>query len=175
MGDDERDDVIEDDESEGGAASETKGPSKIVKILLFVAGGILLIVLITGISFLVSKYTVEKNYTRSQQIIQGPPPPAYNTFELPEFAKTTSDAEPHFFKMQISLAYETNVELNNELIRRRDQILNTVNILLMDKKYEEVNSKEGAITLAEEIKAHINLLLASGKIVQVYFKDLVVN
>ena len=177
MSDDDDKDVLDDEEeSEGeGASGESRGFSKIVKILLFVAGGVLLIVLITGISYVISKYTAEKNYARSQEIIAAPPPPAYSTFELPEFAKTTSDIEPHFFKMQISLGYEPSVELGNELIRRKDEILNTVNLLLMGKKYEEINTRLGAITLAEEIKAHINLRLASGKIQEVFFKDLVVN
>ncbi|MCL2025962.1 MAG: flagellar basal body-associated FliL family protein [Leptospirales bacterium] len=176
MSDDERDLLDDEEDSEGGSsAGETKATSKIVKILLFVAGGLLLIVLITGISYIVSKYTAEKNYARSQEIIAAPPPPPYSTFELPEFAKTTSDVEPHFFKMQISLAYEPSVELNNELIRRRDQILNTVNLLLMDKKYEDISTRMGAITLAEDIKAHINVSLSSGKIREVFFKDLIIN
>ena len=177
MADDDDKDIIDDEEeSEGGGSSgESKGPSKIVKILLFTAGGILLIVLITGISYVVSKYTAEKNYTRSQEIIAAPPPPAYSTFELPEFAKTTSDVEPHFFKMQISLGYESNPELNNELVRRKDEILNTVNLLLVGRKYEEINTRLGVINLAEEIKAHVNLRLASGKIQEVFFKDLVIN
>ena len=174
--DDDKDIIDEEEESEGGGSSgESKGFSKIIKILLFVAGGVLLVVLITGISYVVSKYISEKNYTRSQEIIAAPPPPPYSTFELPEFAKTTSDAEPHFFKMQISLGYEPNLELNNELIRRKDEILNTINLLLMDKKYEEINTRLGVINLAEEIKATINLRLASGKVQEVFFKDLVIN
>ncbi|MCL1910764.1 MAG: flagellar basal body-associated FliL family protein [Leptospirales bacterium] len=176
MADDDDNIIDDEEESEGGGTSgEPKGHSKIIKILLFVAGGVLLIVLITGISYIVSKHNVEKNYTKSQEIIAAPPPPALNTYELPEFAKTTSDIEPHFFKMQISLGYEPSAELNNELIRRRDEILNMINLLLMDKKYEEINTRLGAITLAEEIKAHINLRLASGKIQEVFFKDLVIN
>jgi len=176
MGDEERDDMIE--EVETGGAEEPAGStetSKIVKILLYVAGGILLIVLVTGISFLVSKNVQESSYERSQDIVAAPPPPPLHTYELPDFSKTTADAEPHFVKMKISLGYEMSVELNNELVRRKDEIQHIVNILLQGKKYEDLNSVSDAVELAEEIKAHINIRLISGKIKEVYFKELVVN
>lgn len=173
MGDEERD-VIEEEvqpsESEG-----TADTSKIVKILLYVAGGIILVVLIIGISFLVSKNVQESRYERSQDIIAAPPPQPLATYELPSFSKTTADAEPHFIKMQISLAYDHNPELNNELIKRKDEIQHIVNILLQGKTYEDLNSVSDAVTLAEEIKAHINIRLISGKIKEVYFKEFVVN
>ncbi|PKL35500.1 MAG: endoflagellar basal body-associated protein [Spirochaetae bacterium HGW-Spirochaetae-1] len=175
MGDDERDDIIEE---EGAAPEEPAGSgatSKIVKILLYVAGGILLIVLVTGISYLVSKNVQESNYEKSQDIVAAPPPPPLNTYELPSFSKTTADTEPHFIKMQISLAYEMNVELNNELVNRKDEIQHIINILLQGKKYEDLDSVSDAVELAEEIKAHINVRLISGKIKEVYFKEFVVN
>ena len=177
MGDDERDDIIEEEES-GGRGGEPSGPaeaSKIVKILLYVAGGVLLIVMITGISFLVSKNVQESAYERSQDIVAAPPPPPLNTYELPAFAKTTADAEPHFVKMQISLAYDMSVELNNELVRRKDEIQHIINILMQGKRYEDLDSVSDAVELAEEIKAHINVRLISGKIKEVYFKEFVVN
>ena len=37
------------------------------------------------------------------------------------FSKTTADAEPHFIKMKIFLAYESNMELNTELVSRRSR------------------------------------------------------
>lgn len=173
MGEDERDDLVEDDEPVG--EEEPKGTSKIVKILLAVAGGILLVVLITGISYLVSKYVTERNYERTQDIVAAPAPPPLNTYELPSFSKTTADPEPHFIRLQISLGYENNLELNNELVRRRDEILHVVNILLQGKKYDELNSVTGVVELGEEIKAHVNVRLTSGKIQTVYFKEFVVN
>ena len=77
--------------------------------------------------------------------------------------------------MQISLAYEMSVELNNELVRRKDEIQHIINVLLQGKRYDELNSVSDAVELAEEIKAHINVRLISGKIKEVYFKELVVN
>jgi flagellar basal body-associated protein FliL len=117
----------------------------------------------------------EKRYADNTDIIAAPAPPPLNTFELPDFSKPTADAEPHFFKMQISLGYEANMELNNELINRRDEMLHTINILLLGKKYEDLNSVTGAVELCEEIKAAINLRLSSGKVKEIYLKDFVLN
>jgi flagellar protein FliL len=177
MGEEEKDEIIEEEEETPQA--ETGGrrfeASKIVKILLYVAGGVLLIVLVTGISWLVARYVQESSYQKRQDIVAAPPPAPLSSYELPDFSKTTSDAEPHFIKMKISLAYEPNMELNNELVQRRDQIQHIVNIILQGKKYEDLDAVSDTIELAEEIKAHVNVILISGKIKEVYFKELVVN
>lgn len=177
MGDEERDDLIEEEEDEGVEEAPPSGveASKIVKILLYIAGGILLIVLVTGISYLVSKNVQESSYEKRQDIVAAPPPPPLSSFELQDFSKTTADAEPHFLKMKISLGYEQSVALNNELLKRKDQIRHIINIILQGKKYEDLDSVSDAVALAEEIKAHINVILISGKIKEVYFKELVVN
>lgn len=173
MGDEERD--VMEDEAQSRGTEESADTSKIVKILLYVAGGIILVVLMIGISFLVVKNVQESRYEKSQDIIAAPPPPPLATYELPAFSKTTSDAEPHFIKLQISLAYEASPELNNELIKRRDEIQHIINILLQGKTFEELNSMTGALTLGEEIKAHINIRLISGKVKEIYFKEFVIN
>lgn len=173
MGDEERD--VMEDEAQSRGTEESADTSKIVKILLYVAGGIILVVLMIGISFLVAKNVQESRYEKNQDIIAAPPPAPLATYELPAFSKTTSDAEPHFIKLQISLAYETSPDLNNELIRRRDEIQHIVNILLQGKTFEELNTVSGALTLGEEIKAHINIRLISGKIKEIYFKEFVIN
>jgi len=177
MGDEERDDMMEDEETVGtddGPVGSTE-TSKIVKILLYVAGGILLVVLMAGISFLVSKYVQEQSYKRDQDIVAAPPPPPLHTFELPAFANTTADDEPHFLKMKISLGYEVNIEMNNELVKRKDEIQHIINVLLQSKKYKELKSVGGAVKLQEDIKAHINQRLISGKVKEVYFKEYVIN
>ena len=173
MGDDERDIVEEEGKSQEPVGNT--GTSKIVKILLYVAGGIIVVVLMIGISFLVSKNVQESRYQKSQDIIAAPPPEPLATFELPVFSKATADAEPHFIKMQISLAYDTDPILSTELVSRKDEIQHIVNILLQGKTYEELNSVSGAITLAEELKAHINIRLIAGKIKEIYYKEFIVN
>jgi len=173
MGDEERD--LAEDEGKVQESEGSTGTSKIVKILLYVAGGIIIIVLMIGISFLVSKNVQESKYQKSQDIIAAPPPEPLAAYELPTFSKTTADAEPHFIKMTISLAYVADPMLNSELVSRKDELQHIINILLQGKTYEELNSVSGAITLAEEIKAHVNIRLIAGKIKEIYFKEFVVN
>jgi flagellar protein FliL len=177
MGDDDR---IEDEvDEQEGSGEEVKGStetSKIVKILMFVAGGILFVILVSGISYIIVKNVKESSYEKSQDIVAQPPPPALKTFELPSFSKTTSDAEPHFLKVKLSLGYDKmNVKLNNELVSRKDEIQHIINMILQGKKYEELRSESDVIFLAEEIKSHINLRLIFGKIKEVYFISYVVN
>lgn len=173
MGDDERDLVEEEGKPEEPEGSSTT--SKIVKILLYVAGAIIVVVLMIGIAFLVAKNVQESRYEKSQDIIAAPPPEPLQTYELPPFSKATADEEPHFMKLTISLGYETSPELNNELIRRRDEMQHIINILLQGKKYEDLDSVSDTIQLSEEIKAHINVRLISGKVKEVYFKEFIVN
>lgn len=173
MGDDERD--IVDDDGKGQESEGSTGTSKIVKILLYVAGGIIVFVLMIGISYLVSKTVQENKYQRDQDIIAAPPPEPLAVYALPSFSKTTADSEPHFVKMTISLGYVADPMLNSELVNRKDEIQHIVNIILQGKTYEELNSVTGAITLAEEIKAHINIRLIAGKIKEIYYVEFVVN
>ena len=175
MGDEERD-IVE--EEEGGGAKEAvanTGTSKIIKILLYIAGGIVLVAMMIGISVIVSKSVTESKYQRDQDIIAAPPPEPLAVYELPTFTKATADAEPRFVKMTISLGYVLDPILSSELVNRKSEIQNIVNLILQSKLFEDFNSVEKVITLSEEIKAHINLRLINGKIKEVYFIELVVN
>jgi flagellar basal body-associated protein FliL len=183
MGDEEK---IEEMDSEEGAAGEAKegagesagantALSRIIKILIYVVGGILAIFLIIGISYLVSKYVQERSYQKEQDIVVAPPPPPLAHYDLPTFQTTTSDAEPHFAKITLSLGFEDNPELLGELIARTVQIQHMVNIILRGKKFEELDTVEDSVALSEEIKAHVNVILIAGKVKEVYFKDFVVN
>lgn len=178
MGDEERVGVDELEEEEGAKAEEPGARadvSKIVKILIYVAGAVLLVFLMIGISYLVTKYVQEKKYEREQDVIVAPPPPPLAHFDIPSFSITTKDAEPHFGKITVSLGYENNPELNAEFVQRTVQIQHIINIILRSKKYEDMDSVEDIIGLSEEIKAHINTILVAGKVKEVYFKEFVIN
>ncbi len=176
MADEERDDLIEGEEEQTASVNAESGSkSKLVKILLMVAGGILLVILIFGISYLVSKYVSEKNYEKRQDIVAAPAPPPLTTYELPVFSKMTADADPHHLKMQVSLGYDGSLELSTELTKRKDELLHVINILLQGKAYEDLNSVTGMVELGEEIKAHVNMRLTSGKVQSVLFKEFIVN
>ncbi len=178
MGDEERNVVeVEDEEEESAqeAAPVNASPSKIIKILFYVVGAIVALLLIVGISYIVSRTVQEKKYEGEQAIVVAPPPPPLTNFDLPSFSVTTKDVEPHFAKITISLGYEENIELNNELIKRVPQFQHIINVLLSSKRFEDMDTVEKKINLSEEIKAHINMLLSSGKIKEVYFREIVIN
>ncbi len=177
MGDDEKN-VVDIDEEEGEAVEETAvstSPSKIIKILFYLVGAIVLLLLIVGISYIVTKSVQEQKYVREQAIIVAPPPPPLSYFDLPSFSVTTRDDEPHFAKVTMALGYEENIELNAELVRRTPQFQHIINVLLSGKRFEDLDTVEDKINLAEEIKAHINMILRAGKIKEVYFREIVIN
>lgn len=160
MGEDEK--IVDIDEEEGEAAEETAvstSPSKIIKILFYIVGAIILILLIVGISYIVTKNVQEKKYVREQAIIVAPPPPPLSHFDLPSFSASTRDAEPRFIRITISLGYEESIELNAELVRRTPQFQHIINVLLSGKRFEDLDTVEEKINLSEEVKAHINMIL----------------
>ena len=177
MGDDEG--MVDDIEEEGVDSlvdeSVSTSPSKIIKILFYVVGAIVLFFVIIAVSYFVTKSVQEKKYDREQAIVVAPPPPPLAHYDLPSFSVTTRDAEPHFVKVTISLGYEENIALNAELVKRNPQFQHIINIMLSGKKHEDLNSTEEKINLAYEIKSHINAILVYGKIKEVYFREIVIN
>ena len=169
------------DDDSGDSGSEPKaggglGGSKIIKILIYVAASILGLFLMTGIAYLVSKYMVEASYAKEQQILTAPPPKPLAHYDLKEFAVSTKDVETHFIKVQISLAYtKDDLKLQTELIARGVQIRHIINILLSGKRYQDLDSVEEKIDLAEEIKASINVILRNGQIKEVYYREFVLG
>ncbi len=181
MADEDLEQLQDDMDEEGGEPTQEKpsaglGGSKIIKILVYVAGSILGLFLMVGISYLVSKYMMEASYAKEQQILTAPPPAPLGHYDLKEFAISTKDAETHFVKVQISLAYtKEDLKLQTELIERSVQIRHIVNILLSGKRYQDLNSVEKKIDLAEEIKASINIILRNGQIKEVYYREFVLS
>ncbi len=177
MGEDENIDV--DIEEEEGAAVEeappSASPSKIIKILIYVVGGILLIFLVIGVSYLVSKHVQEQKHEKEQAIVIAPPPPPLSHYDLPSFSATTKDDEPHFVKITVSLGYDQSVELNSELVQRTPQIQHIINVLLSSKRFDALNSVEDKLNLQEEIKALINKILIYGKLKEIYFREIIIN
>ena len=181
MGDDERLGGDIEEEESGTEAGETGGglagaaSSKIVKILLWVVGVLLLCAAMFGISWVVAMYVEERRSQREEGILVAPPPPPRTVYELPTFSVSTRDDEPHFAKVSVSLGYEDNIELTLELGQRKTEIRHIINMLLSSKKYEDMATLENKIALAEEIKSHVNVILAKGRVSDVYFTEFVVN
>jgi len=130
---------------------------------------------LTFSSYGISFFEQMKSYEQAQDITAAPPPEPLASYELPSFSKATADMEPHFIKITIAVGYEKSPELESELEIRNIEIEHAINILLQGKTYKELDTIEDQVTLAEEIKAHINIILMTGKIKEVYFKEFILN
>jgi flagellar FliL protein len=67
------------------------------------------------------------------------------------------------------------LEVIQEIDNRKAQIRDFIIIILSSKSYEEVSAKEGKDALRNEIKDNINSFLSKGKIINVYFTELIYN
>lgn len=66
-------------------------------------------------------------------------------------------------------------EVIQEIENRKAQIRDFIIIILSSKSYDEVSAKEGKDALRNEIKDNINSFLSKGKIINVYFTELIYN
>jgi flagellar FliL protein len=97
-------------------------------------------------------------------------------YDLKEFSISTKDEQNHFIKVKLSLGYpKEDLKLQTELIERKVQIRHIINILLSGKRYQDLDSVEEKIDLAEEIKASINTILRNGQVKEVYYQEFVLS
>lgn len=66
-------------------------------------------------------------------------------------------------------------DIIQEIDNRKAQIRDFIIIILSSKTYDEVSTKEGKDSLRNEIKDNVNSFLSKGKIVNVYFTELIYN
>ncbi|MCB1199178.1 MAG: flagellar basal body-associated FliL family protein [Leptospiraceae bacterium] len=177
MADDELMDE-DDDELSGPAPGMSAGRSKLVTILLWVAGAIAAILLMVLISYFIAKRVKTEAYKEDQNIVIAPAPPPLAIFRFQkEFRVNTADLdEPHFIQVSMTFGYETeNKLLEGELIARQAQMMHIINIILGGKKKDELTTTLQKLNLAEEIKSQINMIMRNGKIDEVYFEQLVIS
>lgn len=66
-------------------------------------------------------------------------------------------------------------DIIQEIDNRKAQIRDFIIIILSSKTYDEVSTKEGKDLLRNEIKDQVNSFLSKGKILNVYFTELIYN
>ena len=66
-------------------------------------------------------------------------------------------------------------DIIQEIDNRKAQIRDFIIIILSSKSYDEVSTKEGKDALRNEIKDNVNSFLSKGKIINVYFTELIYN
>lgn len=175
----DEEDIIEDDDAgEGFEPSASSGLNKIVKILIYVALGIVGALLMGVISYAVARHAASQQYKEKATIaVVKPPPPTENFNFSDDFRVNTADqGEPHFVKLRLSLGFEPgNPALSAEISQRTPRLRNIINLILMGKSKDELATVQQRLDLQEEIKASINHILADGKITDVFFLEFIVN
>lgn len=154
------------------------GRSKLITILLWVAGSIVAVVLMVLISYLIAKKVKTDAYREEQNIVIAPAPPPLGTYHFQkEFRVNTADTdESHFVQLTLSFGYDTeNKLLELELGQRQAQMMHIINIILGGKKKEDLMTPIQKLNLAEEIKSQINMIFSQGKIEEVYFEELIIS
>jgi flagellar protein FliL len=169
---------VEEQDEEGKAAEEPKKASPIIKYLIYVAAGILGIIIVAVVSTFVAQKAATSVYKQQKNIALVKAPPPLDVFNFQdEFRINTADVgEAHFIKLKLSFGVEKGQPaLTAELAERLPQMQNIINLIISKKNKEELKTISDQLDLREEIKAHINHILTNGKIKEVYFREFIVN
>lgn len=170
------DDDQDEDYLQGAPISGAR--SKLITILLWIAGAIVAVLLMVLISYLIAKKVKTDAYREEQNIVIAPAPPPLGTYRFQkEFRINTADTdETHFIQLTLAFGYDMdNKQLESELIQRSAQMMHIINIILGGKKKEELMTPMQKLNLAEEIKSQVNMIFSKGKIEEVYFEELIVS
>lgn len=161
----------------GGPKRKLFGP-RMIRMLLFVAGALVLIIISGTIAYIVAKKvgTPPVPEKESPQQMEKQKPLSY--YDLSSFSVNTSDTgEPHFLKVTLQLGYEqgTTNELQTELVARKAELRDIVLSILGAKRYTDLNTQDKRENLKEEIKRKINDVLINGEIKKVAFTEFVLT
>ncbi len=182
MGDEETiediEETPEEEESFEGVGPRKKmfGPT-VVRTLIFVALALVLIIISGTIAYLVSRRAGAPPATEktSPEFVEKEDPLSY--YPLESFSINTSDTdEPHFVKITLSLGYEMNkVEIQTELVQRRDQLRDIIISIIGAKRYTDLNTQDKREDLKTELMRRINEILQKGKIKGVAITEFVLT
>ncbi len=175
MGDEER---VEEGQKKGG-----KG--KLIIILLIV---VILLVVGGGAAyfFLFKKKAPPPQQAQQaapQAVPQTAPVPSavpgqavpQNFYKLDTFIVNLADEDgSRYLKVDMTLAL-SNKEVEKEVEKKLPVVRDAIITVISNKYYKDVASPAGKLALKREIMARINLLLTTGKVVDIYFTDFVVQ
>ncbi len=179
MADDDMDRMDDDEEESGEAQPERKGFGKLLaKILIFVAFGVVAIIVIIVINVIMIKSMTK---TKKQVVDTRSYDPSFRPRTSPLMSRKlkpfrvnldiTDEANTQVFvQCEISLAYDgTNTALTTELVSRDDQIRSRINFIIASKRYDEINTAfKRENYLNREILNEINSLLMNGRVREIY-------
>jgi flagellar FliL protein len=165
------------------AAPAAAGPAGSKPIVLYILVVVNMLV-VAGVGFMVYK-NAHKPVATVDQVVEGTKKDDHAEAEkTPEVGKVIP-LETFIVNLAGSKGrkvLKVNMELEvkgqdiiQEIDNRKAQIRDFIIIILSSKTYDEVSTKEGKDGLRNEIKDNVNSFLSKGKIVNVYFTELIYN
>jgi flagellar FliL protein len=115
-----------------------------------------------------------KGALQSLAVEEGPPEigPIYSLDTF--IVNLVGSKKKNYLKAKVDLEMD-NIKLKEEIDKRLPQFRDVILTLLSNKSDNEIRTLEGKFQLREEIIAMLNQNLRTGKIVNVYFTDFIVQ
>ena len=148
------------------ATQKSENRSGLRNVLLVVLALFILMIMTTGVAYVVAKNiaggSVKYVESSKDQV-------AYNAGEF-----LTNLADKGYIKL--SMVYLLNdKQCEKEVVSKDSEIRDKVFTILRSKTHDSVKDSNGMEELRKEIKEALNQLLNGGRIVDVYFTDIIVN
>jgi len=148
------------------ATQKSENRSGLRNVLLVVLALFVLMIMTTGVAYVVAKNiaggSVKYVESSKDQV-------AYNAGEF-----LTNLADKGYIKL--SMVYLLNdKQCEKEVVSKDSEIRDKVFTILRSKTHDSVKDSNGMEELRKEIKEALNQLLNGGRIVDVYFTDIIVN
>ncbi len=152
--------------AEEGKGGEVKKKSN---MLLFIVIGVVILALLGGgaFFFMQSKSSKKENNQEKEEKKFG------EIFKLNEFVVNLSEVT-RYLKAQIVLEVD-NKKVLDELEKKRPEIRDSIILLLSSKSATELSDLSGKRKLKNEIMLRINNLLETGKVIDVFFVQFVIQ
>jgi len=164
-------------EGEGGGGLKRVFSGSLVRILLYVAAAII-VVMISVISArcVAGSASQKAGYDKDRQILKEKKKPLA-TFNLKQFMGNTADTDvPHLVRIKLQIGYEKrNLKLQTELNDRRAQLRDLILFFFKGRKKEEMDTKQEVEELKKSLVNQINRIMQNGEIEAIYFEEFTVN
>lgn len=142
------------------------------KLIIFI---IILLIFVTvgAVSFVWNKTSffssqTEKVPENNSEVIR-------SVYSLDTFIVNLADKGGRRF-LRVTMDLELKDEsLAGEIDKRLSQIRDSILMIIPTKRFEDINSVEGKITLRDEIMTKLNSFLKDGSITNIYFVDFVIQ
>jgi len=136
-------------------------------VLLIVLGLFVLMIMTTGVAYIVATNIAGNNSKQAESS-----PKEQVTYNAGEFLTNLSDKG----YIKLSMVFLLNDKHCEKEVQSKDsEIRDKVFTILRSKTHDSVKDSNGMEELRVEIKESLNQLLNGGRIVDVYFTDIIVN